>query len=159
MWQVYDRLQAPAGDASRKKGGTQAVPVEVADIERGAIELQRSFTGTLDARAEFVVAPKVSGRIEQLDVDVADTVKRGQVVARLDNAEYVSAVNQARADLAVAKANVGEAGSLLKIAERELARLDKLSERGVSSASQRDAAKADQIAKQALHAKTRPLLL
>lgn len=97
----------------------------------------------------MVVAPKVSGRIEQLDVDLADTVSRGQLVATLDNAEYVQALRQAQADLAVAKANLAEAGSLLTIAERELQRVDKLRDRGVSSESQRDAAMADQLAKKA----------
>jgi RND family efflux transporter MFP subunit len=91
----------------------------------------------------------VSGRIEQLSADLADIVTRGQLVAKLDDAEYVQALAQAEAGLAVAKANLSEAESLLKIAERELERLDKLRERGVSSESQRDAAKADQLAKQA----------
>jgi RND family efflux transporter MFP subunit len=49
----------------------------------------------------------------------------------------------------VARANLAEAQSLLKIAERELQRIDKLRQRGVSSESQRDSAKADQLAKQA----------
>jgi RND family efflux transporter MFP subunit len=51
--------------------------------------------------------------------------------------------------VAVAQANLGEARSQLTIAERELQRLDKLHERGVSSESQLDLAKADQLARQA----------
>lgn len=138
-------------DAQNKTGfgSDRTVPVEVAAIEHGPIELRRTFTGTLDARAEFVVAPKIAGRIADMTVDLADTVTRGQVVARLDNAEYLQAVTQAEADLAVARANLAEASSQLTIAERELQRLDKLRERGVSSESQRDLAKADQLAKQA----------
>jgi RND family efflux transporter MFP subunit len=146
---VQQRLESLA-DAPSGRGETKrAVPVEVAAIEQGPIELRRSFAGTLEANAEFVVAPKVSGRIEQLSADLADIVTRGQLVAKLDDAEYVQALAQAEAGLAVAKANLSEAQSLLKIAERELERLDKLRERGVSSESQRDAAKADQLAKQA----------
>jgi RND family efflux transporter MFP subunit len=138
-------------DAQNKTGfgSDRTVPVEVAAVEHGPIELRRTFTGTLDARAEFVVAPKIAGRIADMTVDLADTVTRGQVVARLDNAEYLQAVTQAEADLAVARANLAEASSQLTIAERELQRLDKLRERGVSSESQRDLAKADQLAKQA----------
>ena len=48
-----------------------------------------------------------------------------------------------------AQANLAEAQSLLTIAERELDRVGKLSDRGVSSASQLDIARADQLAKQA----------
>jgi multidrug efflux pump subunit AcrA (membrane-fusion protein) len=78
------------------------VPVEVAQIQRGPIALQRTFSGELEALAEFVVAPKVSGRVERVMVKIADTVQRGQVVAELDNDEYIQAVAQARADLEVA---------------------------------------------------------
>ena len=149
-WMVQARLQESAQeDAVGGRAGSRPVPVEVAPIERGAIALRRSFTGTLDAHAELVVAPKVSGRVVELNVDLADTVSRGQVVARLDNAEYVQAVKQSEADLAVALANLAEARSLLQIAERELQRIDQLRQRGVSSESQRDVAKADQLAKQA----------
>jgi RND family efflux transporter MFP subunit len=148
-WSVYQRLAGTDEHKDRKAKGTGPVPVEVSAIEQGPIEGVRVFSGTLQAHAEFVVAPKVSGRIEQLDVDLADVVRRGQVVARLDNDEYVQAVRQAEADLAVSQANLAEAESLLKIAERELQRIDKLRERGVSSESQRDTAKADQLAKQA----------
>ncbi len=149
VWLGQGRLQdATPGPAKRAKE-TRAVPVEIAAVERGAIERRRAFTGTLEARAEFVVAPKVSGRIEEISVDLADTVARGELVARLDDDEFVQAVAQVQADWAVAKANLGEARSLLVIAERELERVERLRKRGVASASQRDAAKADQLAKQA----------
>ncbi|MET0066840.1 MAG: efflux RND transporter periplasmic adaptor subunit [Candidatus Thiodiazotropha sp.] len=147
-WKVYERLQG-SGSGTLKKTASRAIPVEVTDIRFGDIELRRSFSGTLQAFSEFVAAPKVSGRIEEIDVDLADIVIRGQVVARLDNDEYVQAVRQAEADLAVAKANLAEAESLLKIAERELQRVEQLRNKGVSSESQRDTAMADQLAKAA----------
>lgn len=147
-WQIYHRLALPPQAATRE-GGRQPVPVEVAPIERGSIEWRRAFSGTLEADAEFVVAPKVGGRIEQLEVDLGDTVTRGQLVARLDNAEFVQAVEQARAGRAVAEANLAEAESLLQIAQRERDRIDRLRERGLSSESQSDAATADLLAKQA----------
>jgi len=147
-WGVYDRLQVP-GHKTAAKPDKPPVPVETAAVEHGPIELLRTFTGTLEARAEFVVAPKVSGRVERLDLDLADEVTRGQVVAVLEDAEYVQAVARAQADLEVARASNAEAESLLKIAERELSRIDELRGRGATSESQRDIAKADQLAKQA----------
>ncbi|MGD2119892.1 MAG: efflux RND transporter periplasmic adaptor subunit [Chromatiales bacterium] len=148
-WLVYDRLHHELTDKEKRKRDVQAVPVEVAAIVQGPIALRRDFTGTLEARAEFVVSPKIDGRIVQLDVDIGDAVLRDQVVARLDDAEFRQSVAQAEADLSVARANLAEANSLLVIAERELTRIDKLQEKGVSSVSQRDVAKADQLAKQA----------
>ena len=148
-WFVYQRLVDMDSPEQRQGKTSQPVPVEVASISKGSIAQIRTFSGTLQAHAEFMVAPKVSGRVEQLDVDLADIVSRGQILARLDNDEYVQALRQAEADLAVAKANLAEAENLLQIAERELQRIDKLRERGVSSEAQRDTAKADQLAKQA----------
>jgi RND family efflux transporter MFP subunit len=137
------------GDAGGGRGSSRPIPVEVAAIEHGPIELRRTFSGTLEAQTKFVVAPKVSGRVERMVVDLADPVKRGQVVAELDNDEYVQAVAQAKADLEVAKANRSEARSALEIANRDLERVKTLNKRGVASASQLDATSANQLEKQA----------
>lgn len=159
-WLIYDRLQGETSSGKAKSDQKdRPVPVEVTQVRVGSIELRRTFSGTLQAYSAFVVAPKVSGRVEQIEADLADIVTRGQVVARLDNDEYVQAVRQAEADLAVARANQAEAESLLKIAARELQRIDKLRQKGVSSESQRDTAKADQLAKQAHVEVTRAQLI
>ncbi len=125
------------------------MPVEVAQIQRGPIALQRTFSGELEALAEFFVAPKVSGRVERVIVNIADTVKRGQVVAELDNDEYVQAVAQAQADLEVARAKLSEAKSALEIASREFKRSESLLKGGIASDSELDAARQDQLEKQA----------
>ena len=136
--------------AAGKSGrALRPVPVEVAQIQRGPIALQRTFSGELEALAEFVVAPKVSGRVEQVFVNIADTVKRGQVVAELDNDEYVQTVAQAQADLEVARAKLSEAESALEIAKREFKRTESLLKRGIASDSEFDAIRQDRLAKQA----------
>jgi RND family efflux transporter MFP subunit len=147
-WFIFARLQTLAGPG---RGGrsSRPVPVEVAQIQQGSIALERTFSGELEALAEFVVAPKVSGRVERVFVNIADTVKRGQVVAELDNDEYVQAVAQAQADLQVARANLSEARSALEIANREFKRTESLLKRGIASDSEFDAARQDQLAKQA----------
>jgi RND family efflux transporter MFP subunit len=147
-WSVFNRFQDQTG-SGRRREGPGLVPVEAARIQRGQITLRRTFSGELEAKAEFVVAPKVSGRVERLEVDLADTVERGQIVAELDNDEYLQAVFQAEAELEVAKANLVEAGSALEIATREFRRNEKLRQTGVASESQFDSARADQLAKQA----------
>jgi RND family efflux transporter MFP subunit len=135
-----------SGGRERSRG---PVPVEVALIEREPIALQRTFSGELESLAEFVVAPKVSGRVEHVLVDIADTVTRGQVVAELDNDEYVQAVAQARADLLVAGANLFEARSALEIANREFKRAESLLRRKIVSESDFDSARQDLLVKQA----------
>ena len=147
-WAIVNRLQQE-NSAQKRQQSKLAAPVEVAPIEHGPIELKRTFSGTLEAQAEFVMAPKISGRIVRLARDVADTVKRGEIVAWLDDDEYVQLVAQAEAELLVAQATLAEAKSALEIVMRELKRLDTLRKRGVSSESQFDRIKADQLTKSA----------
>lgn len=138
--------QKDPGPRDRK---TWIAPVETAPIEQGTMELHRTFSGSLESYAEFLVAPKVSGRVEYLAVEMGDPVVRKQEVARLDNDEYIQAVAQAEADLAVASADLTGAENALDIAKRELARMETLKKRGVSSASQVDAARAEWLAAEA----------
>jgi RND family efflux transporter MFP subunit len=147
-WIIFSRFQDRAGSSKSAKA-LRPVPVEAAQIQRGPIALQRTFSGELEALAEFVVSPKVSGRVERVIVNIADTVKRGQVVAELDDDEYVQAVAQAQADLLVARANLSEAKSALETANRELKRTESLLKRGIASDSEFDAANQTQLAKQA----------
>ena len=148
-WHFFSRSD-PHEQTSRQRGAKsdRTAPVEVAQITRGKIEMRRTFSGTLEARAEFVVAPKVSGRVERLTVNIADPVESGQLLAELDSEEYVQAVAQARADLEVTKANLVEAQNALEIAQRELSRFKTLRQRGVASESQFDSVKANELAKQ-----------
>ena len=129
--------------------GSALVPVEVAEIERGPLEQRRTFSGTISPRAEASVAPKISGRIQRLTVNLGDVVDRGQIVAELDSAEAQQAVAQVEAELAVAKANVAQAESALGTAIREYERVQTLRERGVASESQLDVAAAERDARQA----------
>ena len=145
---IWERLQEQAKPAPESQARPPA-PVEVAPIERGTIALKRTFSGALEAIAEFVVAPKVAGRVEQLTVDISDSVKRGQVVAWLDDAEFAQAVALADADLAVAEANLVAAKSALEIAERALERVGLLRTREMATETEFDAAQAEQQARQA----------
>jgi RND family efflux transporter MFP subunit len=147
-WVIYGHFHDRASPDQSDRA-VRPVPVEVARVERGPIALQRTFSGELEARAQFVVAPKVSGRVERVLVKIADQVKRGQVVAELDNDEYVQAVAQALADLEVARANLSEAVSILEIADREYQRSELLFKRGIASDSEFDAVRQDRMAKQA----------
>ena len=147
FWLLFWLYRQPTG---APKGGreTRPIPVEVVAITRGPMEMRRIFSGALQARAEFLVAPKVGGRVERLTVKISDPVRRGQVVGELDNDEYVQAVAQAQAELAVAKANLAQARSALEVANRDFERIKTLRKRGVASEAQLDTARANQLAKQ-----------
>jgi len=145
-WMILHRLQTSQGP-SGGRGGPASTPVEVARIVLGPMEWRQTFSGTLESPTKLVVAPKIGGRIVKLNVDLGDRVNRGQVVAGLDDDEYVQAVNLARADLEVAKANLAEAESALDIAARKLKRMEQLRQRNVASESEFDAAQAEHLGK------------
>lgn len=147
-WLVFKRIKTSQGSADQGNP-SMVIPVEVEAIKKGSITLKRTFSGTVEAQSEFLVAPKVSGRVKRLYVGVSDTVSQGQLVAELDDDEYVQEVAQAKADLVVAKANLVEAQSALIIADRELDRIKTLNTRGVKSESQLDVAATGQLAKKA----------
>jgi RND family efflux transporter MFP subunit len=147
-WLIFNQIQNRTSSSTRDRV-SRPVPVEVAPVQRGPIALQRTFSGELEAQAEFVAAPKVTGRVERVMVNIADTVTRNQVVAELDDEEYVQAVAQAQSDLAVTEANLSQAKSALEIAIREFKRTESLLRRGIASDSEFDAARQDRLAKQA----------
>ncbi len=134
---------------SQASRSNRAAAVEAAPIEKGAIVDRRTFSGSLEAAAEFVVSPKISGRIERVHFDLGDLVKRGQVVAELDDDEYRQQVAQAEADLAVATAKRVEAQSALEIVRRELERVSTLRERGIASDTRLDSVRSEHQAAEA----------
>lgn len=148
-WRSWQLLSSDEDPTAGRGDDTGPVPVEVTDIERGPIELRRTFSGTLEAAASFNVAPKVGGRVQELKVDLADEVTNDQTVAVLDSDELAQDLAQAQADLAVAEANLAEATNALTISQRTMQRQTTLSERGIASDAQFDTAQAQQLAAQA----------
>lgn len=115
-----------------------AVAVEIAPIESGLIRDIRTLSGSLEAQSRFVVATKVGGLIEDVTVDIGDQIERNQIVAEIDDAEFVQAEVQAAAELAVRKAEQTRAESDRDLAQRDYDRAQALVQRGIASESQLD---------------------
>jgi RND family efflux transporter MFP subunit len=139
-WQIYQKGIKNSGGAGYQRMA-MPVAVEIAPINKDTIRDVGNFTGTLNPKSQYNIAPKVSGRLEQLMVDIGDRVKRGQLIALLDSEEYGQQVVQAEADLQVAQANLLETKSSLDTAKREYDRVLELHSRGISSDSELDSAK------------------
>ncbi|MFH1715757.1 MAG: efflux RND transporter periplasmic adaptor subunit [Planctomycetota bacterium] len=138
---LYQRLSG--SDVVIKPGrAAVAVAVETRPIGKGTICDIGVFTGSLEPKSQFVVAPKVAGWLKELLVDVGDTVTRNQVIAVLDDEEFAQEVEQARAELQVAKANAANCATDLDIAKREYERAKALREKQIASASELDVSEA-----------------
>ena len=73
------------------------------DREPGLDSKAIVLSGTVEAR-EIDLSFRVGGHMDQLLVDEGDSVKQGDVVARLDTRDFQLALDQATANAAVAKA-------------------------------------------------------
>lgn len=78
--------------------------------------------GYVVARTRASVSSRISGRLASLSVEEGSTVRRNQVLARLENAEYQAAVAQAQADSQRAEAALVEARALRDQTGRDLNR-------------------------------------
>ena len=89
----------------------------------GAAGTSVTANGYVVARTRAAVSSKVPGRLAYLGVAEGSRVERGQVIARLENADYEAQVSQAEANLATARARLGEAETDRDQADREAKRL------------------------------------
>ena len=79
------------------------VPVIAHTVARGEMISEVMGTGTLEARVKTTVSARIQERLAEVLVDQGNTVKAGQLLARLDDAESKQQVAIAEATLAAAK--------------------------------------------------------
>jgi len=139
-WQAYKRITVSA--KKRPDRSAVAVAVEIQPIRKGIIKDIGIFTGSLFPKSQFVVAPKVAGWLQKLLVNLGDTVRQNQIIAILDDKEFTQQVEQARAELQVAKANAENCTSDLALSQREYERAKALREKQIASASELEEAEA-----------------
>jgi HlyD family secretion protein len=92
------------------------------------------YSGTIEATTSEL-AFQVSGRVISVLVDEGQTVKKGQVLAYLDNSQYSALYNEARANLKQAEKNLQRLQTLLKVYQKTLPADVNRAEAGVSSAA------------------------
>jgi HlyD family secretion protein len=88
-----------------------AVTFETAKVERGNINNTVTATGTIEAIVTVTVGTQVSGILKDVYVDFNDVVKKGQVLARLDETSLKAQLEQSQSqvDQAQAQLNFQEA--------------------------------------------------
>jgi HlyD family secretion protein len=93
-----------------------------APVARGVVIRTVTATGTVNPELTIIVGAAVSGIIQQLYCDYNTRVKKGQVCARIDPRAYQSVVDQNKANLAVAKAQLEKDQANLTYAKLALGR-------------------------------------
>ena len=136
--------------------GEQAGEVETAMLDRGDITRIVSAVGSVRALNTVEVGSQLSGQVDQLVADFNTLVAAGDLLARIDPQTFERRVQEAEANLAVARANVSIQDASIRKAEvnlgnatREFERQQSLVERGLISDSDLDQAESVFLSSQA----------
>nr|HMS06307.1 efflux RND transporter periplasmic adaptor subunit [Burkholderiaceae bacterium] len=103
-------------------------PADLVRVRRVALARTVSVSGTLKAVNSAVVKARAAGELRDLTVREGDSVRRGQVLARVEVTEYAARVRQAQEQAEAAQAQVA-------IAQRQYDNNKALVEQGFISAT------------------------
>jgi HlyD family secretion protein len=87
-------------------GASGTVQYTSAPVTRGPVTRTVTATGVVNPELTIIVGTYVSGVIQRLHCDYNTQVKKGQICAEIDPRPYQTVVDQAKANLAVAKAQL-----------------------------------------------------
>jgi HlyD family secretion protein len=112
----------------RSGAGTEVTVALVEVLGRGVAGGGTGITanGYVVARTRASVSSRLTGRLAALSVEEGTRVRRGQVMARLENEEYIAALAQAVADSARAEAALREGQAQRDQVGRDLTRIQEL---------------------------------
>lgn len=125
------------------------VPVIAHTVTRGEIVAEVMGTGTLESRVKTTISPRIQERLTEVLADQGETVKAGQLLARLDASELKQQVAIAEATLAAAEQTMERVKADISRSEAVLAQAKLYQQRLVNLAagkavSQSDADKASE---------------
>jgi HlyD family secretion protein len=115
---------------------------ETTEVTRGDLHVSITATGTLSALDSVPVGAEISGRVLKVLVDFNDKVTKDQILAEIDQEQYVARRDEANAQLAAANANRLTAAATAAEAELKTSRLRSMADAGLSSTQELEAAEA-----------------
>lgn len=99
-------------------------PFQVVAAERQTLSISAQAAGVLEPVSTVDVKSKASGEIVEVAVETGDQIEAGQLLVQVEQTDAIQGLNQAQADLDVARAR-------LKIAESQLERSRRMIESNV----------------------------
>lgn len=114
--------------------------VKVVNIEKRDLTAQVYGNGTVEAKVVVGISSKITGRIVELYADQGNRVKKGQLLARLENEDLLqqqqqseAGLSKSAASLTVERANLQKAKVNLTLAEKNAQRFKTLAEKNMVS--------------------------
>lgn len=125
---------------NRSTGGTV---YKTQKIENGDIMESITASGTINPLSTVSVGSQASGRIAEIYVDYNSVVKKGQLLALIDQENAKATVQQREAALEIAKAQVAVEENNIKYYKKALNRISKLNASKYSTEKDLEAAERD----------------
>jgi RND family efflux transporter MFP subunit len=127
--------------------------VEAADVKTIAVTAESgggpspgavlNASGYVTARRRATVSSKVTGKVLEVFIEEGKEVRKGQVLARLDDAQLRASLNVGQAQLEATRRSAAEDHARLREAELTVKRRRQLLKEGVIGAAELDAAEAE----------------
>ncbi len=121
---VAFRLVGNAGKKDVRKD--RVITVGTITPVRSDLEVRLAYTADVQPYQQVNIFSRVDGYISKIHVDRGDFVKPNQLLVEIDHTDYVHAVNRAKANLAVARADVSRQEASIRIARLSLDRMGTL---------------------------------
>jgi membrane fusion protein (multidrug efflux system) len=121
---VVFRLSSIGAKGDAKKG--RVITVGTMTPQRRDLDVRLSYTADITPNQMVNIFSRVDGYIAKLHVDKGDFVKANQLLVEIDHTDYVHAVNQAKANLASARAKVAQQDANVRNAKLTLDRMQAL---------------------------------
>jgi len=126
-WRVWllllPALLTAAGIGAQQFLGSDAdTSYRTATVEKGDLAQTVTAMGSLQAKEYVDVGTQVSGRVEQIHVEIGDRVRQDQLIAEIDPTVYEFTVSKDRANLANLQAQAEQKAAELELSVLQLAR-------------------------------------
>jgi HlyD family secretion protein len=124
---------------NRSAGGKMAV--QAGDVRRGTVTATVRAPGRVQPETQIKLSANVPGEVRNLPIHEGDSVRKGQFLLQIDDAQYRAQVGEATAAIAAARSNLRLAEASLAQSESVLKRKEALSSQNLVSAEELDQAR------------------
>ena len=120
IWLIFNPFKKSESNENSSTRQSTAV------VQRGNLTIAINSTGVVEPTLTVELKSKASGEIIELPIEEGDIIKKGQLIARLDQKTAQNEFDQSQADLEVAQVALSQA-------EKQLSRQKQMYERGLIS--------------------------
>lgn len=114
------------------------VAVKVKEIGNVKVKSISEYVGRLEAKQKVSLAPRVAGRVLEIEAREGDIVKKGDLIAQLQLSREQGEVDSAKSEVDIQRANVSNAEAELKGMEAEVASAEALVEESKADLQQQE---------------------